>query len=115
MVDWPAIRARARQGVHDTFAAPVSYEYQGVVTELTARWSNRLAVGGNGDIGDYASVLEGIDRLVFNTPQLVSAGIALRKNAKVTFVDYGKSFTLDTPLPTNGPLHQYWLVVDATG
>lgn len=127
MLDWPAIRQQARQGVHDTFAAPVLYTAPGgVVTPsaeqttagllLTARWSNKLAIGGNGDIGEYASVLEGIDRLVFNQPQLTALGLVLRKSAKVTFPAYGKTFVLDTPLPVNGPVHRYWLVVaDAAG
>lgn len=92
---------------------------------LTVRYHNKMSRGGDLD-GDYADVIDGIDRLVFSdenvaevSAALVANGqpaLVLRRGAVVTIPAYkGLMFTLDTAEPPDGPLEAAWVVARTKG
>lgn len=87
---------------------------------LTVRYHNKMARGGDLD-GDYAEVIDGIDRLIFSDENVAAVSAALvengeaplvpARNAYVTIPAYkGLRFTLDTKEPPDGPLETAWVV-----
>lgn len=78
-------------------------------TVLSARWGNKLVVQGDGG-GDYANVIEGIERIIFQDRQLTALGITLARGDTILFPKYGAKFELDQREPTDGPLNVYWSV-----
>lgn len=76
---------------------------------LSARWHNKLVR--QGQISDGVDILEGLDRLVFQQPQLDALGIVLRRGDIITFPGYAnQQFELDQSEPGDGPLNVYWHV-----
>lgn len=84
------------------------------------RYHNKIDRNGDLD-GDYAEIIDGIDRLVFNdenlaevSAALVEAGeapLSLQRAAVVTIPEYkGLRFTLDSQEPPDGPLEVIWVV-----
>lgn len=92
---------------------------------LTVRYHNKL--DRSGDLGgDYAEIIDGIDKLVFYDPNvaevsaaLVAAGelpLVLTRGATVTIPEYkGLRFTLDTQEPPDGPDETLWVVARSRG
>jgi hypothetical protein len=118
------IKAQARQSLHSGMAEPASYTAPGVGGEtyptpeqiedglgLTVRWHNKMRVIGERDSTD-TGIIEGINRLVFNTEELTALGIALERLGVVTIPGYGKSLRLDYHEDDDGPLNDYWSVVE---
>jgi len=111
------IKEQARARLHRAMSVPVLWS-RGEATlpeggpdkkKLSARWHNKLVR--QGDLGgDYADILEGLDRLVFQQDQLDALGITLTRGDIITFSDYDVSFELDQPEPNDGPLNRYWHV-----
>ena len=100
------LKAQARQAVHDTLAVPAFYE--GV--PITVRHHTRSLV--HGDIGgEYASIQEGINRLVFDRNALADAGVTLVRGGVVTIPVYGLALELDQPEAEDGPVTAHWQVV----
>lgn len=126
------IKARARRAIHRKLAVPVTsfkdeehpdgLAFGDLVSPptLTVRYHNKLARDGNLD-GDYAEIIDGIDRLIFLdeniaavSAALVEAGeapLVLSRGAEVLIQPYqGLRFTLDTQEPPDGPLEIAWVV-----
>ena len=78
---------------------------------LTVRWHNRKMILGERTADDMG-IVEGINRLVFNTDQLAALGIELERNAEVEVPGYGKTFRLDAHEEPDGPLNDYWSVIE---
>jgi hypothetical protein len=87
---------------------------------LVVRYHNKIDRSGDLD-GDWAEVIDGIDRLVFSdeniaavSAALVEAGelpLSLDRAAVVTIPEYkGLRFTLDSQQPPDGPLETIWVV-----
>lgn len=102
------IKAAARRSVHETFAVPVQYRTSPAdePIDLTARLHTRIVVGGEN--GTYASIIEGVTRIVFNREELAAKSVVPFRNAVVTFPDYGQSFVLDIRDPQSGPVTEKW-------
>lgn len=126
------IKTRARRAIHGKLAVPVSSftdeEHPDGLTfgdlltppTLTVRYHNKMARDGNLD-GDYAEIIDGIDRLIFldeNVAEvsaaLVIAGqpaLVLSRGAEVVIQPYqGLRFVLDTQEPPDGPSEVVWVV-----
>lgn len=120
-------KATARRVVH-THAAVSAFYSDDVVdsVEITTRWHTKLTLAGRAPDGFDASIIEGINRLVFQETELTSAGrverglpplpdgleqIELQQYGKVTVPDWGVSFELDSLEEPDGPLNIYWNVV----
>lgn len=129
------IKQRARRAIHGKLAVPVTsfkdedhpdgLDFSGleegvIAPTLTVRYHNKLARDGNLD-GDYAEIIDGIDRLIFHdenlaevSAALVIAGqpaLVLTRGAEVLIQPYqGLRFTLDTQEPPDGPSEVAWVV-----
>lgn len=119
-MDLAAAKLRARKAVHDTMAVAVEWS-DGVTTlpeggpdktVLSARWGNRM-VRSDALGSEYAEIFEGVDRLIFQRPQLDALGIVLKRTQTVRFPDYNVTFELDQRQEGDGPLNLYWTVTRA--
>lgn len=92
---------------------------------LVVRYHNKLDRNGDLD-GNYAEVIEGIDRLVFSDENVAEVSAALVLNAQPPLVIErnaivkiraikGASFSLDTREPADGPLETIWTVARLEG
>lgn len=130
------IKERARRAIHGKLAVPATLvdddhpdglifaeDYTGET--LTVRYHNKLDRSGDLD-GNYAEIIDGIDKLVFLDENVaaVSAGLVangeaplvLSRGAQVAIEGYkGLTFTLDTQEPPDGPLETRWVVARVRG
>ena len=105
-------KTMARQAVHDMLAVPCVYldRQGGILADgLTVRHHTRIATIAPG-VDDYAGIIEGINRLVFDRTQLV--GITLVRGNLIQIPDYGITLELDQREPDDGPVNAYWSVVE---
>lgn len=111
--DFAAAKAQARQAVHDTLkvAATVEVFPGNGPQDITVRWHDRINRFGNLENTGWAEVIEGIDRLIFNIPELTSKGIVLTDKSSVTLLASGLKFRLDAKQPVDGPVEEIWVVV----
>lgn len=116
------IKAQARQALHSAMAEPASYTAPGGTTyptaeqvndglALTVRWHNKMRISGERDSTD-AAILEGVNRLIFNNDELAALGITLERRGLVAIPGYSKSFRLEYHEDSDGPLNDYWTVVE---
>ncbi|HGE7063275.1 TPA: hypothetical protein ACGCAJ_004704, partial [Serratia marcescens] len=70
--NFAAVKAKARRDVHASLSVSARYEsYTGeVVDDLSVRWHNKQALLGDIENGGYASVIEGIERIIFMRAEL---------------------------------------------
>lgn len=112
--DFMAAKASSRQSVHDTLAVAAVYEDDNTVAPvpLTVRWHNKLSRAGALEGGFGVEVIEGIDRLVFNRPQLASKALELNSRGVVTITapQWSARFSLEAREPDDGPVNEYWSV-----
>lgn len=116
-----AIKAQARQALHSAMAEPASYSFGGITyptaeqeeagLSLTVRWHNKMRIQGERDSSDVG-ILEGVNRLVFNSVELTALGLTPARLGVVTIPGYGKSFRLDYHEDSDGPLNDYWTVIE---
>lgn len=109
-MDFGAIKAQARQTVHDVLSVPALYSFNGgeqVPLTVTHRDRNSQV----GDNGEYAGVLTGVDRIKFNRPQLAAASLTLKRNGLVEIPSEGFTYALDQEEPALGSINVYWSVV----
>lgn len=115
------IKATARAALHGAMSEPASVTLGGVTyptadqiaagLSLTVRWHNRMHIVGERESSDMG-IVEGVNRLVFNTDQLTALGLVLARNATVDVPGYGKTFRLDVHEEPDGPLNDYWSVIE---
>jgi hypothetical protein len=115
-----AIKEASRRSNHEALGVAILWS-DGVLTlpaggadrdVLSARWGNKIV--SQGDLGgDYAEILEGLDRIIFQDEQLDALGIQLARGDTIEFPEYGITFELDQPQPRDGPLNVYWSVTRA--
>lgn len=109
--DFAAAKAENRQSVHDALAVAAVYTDDNTpATDVTVRYHTKLSNAGALEGGFGVQVLEGIDRLVFNAPQLAALGIELRHGGQLAIPQYGMAFSLDAEEPADGPVSVYWTV-----
>ena len=116
MVDFAALKAQARQTVHNTMKVAAEYThaaYPGVVTVLQVRWHNKIArVGDLVEIG-YSEIVEGINRVIFNVPELNEKSIVLQRGGQLKLTGphfFDAVLILESMEPMVGPIEQIWLV-----
>lgn len=113
--DFAAVKAQTRRVVHDTFGVSATYR-DSVITVpvgLRIRWHNKIARFGNLLDQGYAEIIEGINRVIFDTAELSEKSVVLRRGGELTIT--APSFnsavlTLAEDEPTVGPLEVVWLV-----
>jgi len=111
--DWFTVRQQARRDVHTTFSLLATYtDSSGSATGLHVRWHSRFTAA-IGDIpgGDYARVMENIDRVVFNVEELAERQVNPKRAGIVVFDMYPEhQFVLDVREPSDGPVYLIWTV-----
>jgi hypothetical protein len=104
----------ARQALHDAMFASGSYippnGDAGDAVPVKVRWHNRMQISGERSSDDVA-ILEGINRLIFNSDNLAELGLTLEQLGTVEIVGYNKTFRLDYAEEGDGPLNVYWSVI----
>ncbi|HLP70323.1 MAG TPA: hypothetical protein VK181_22685 [Rhizobium sp.] len=116
-------KMEARAALHEALANPAVYTRSAVTVPsqeqldaglaLTVRWHNRNRTRILGErTNDDAGIVEGINRLVFNTDELDALGLVPERNAVVEVPGLGKSFRLDYREESDGPLNVYWSVIE---
>lgn len=114
----------AREALHGAMSEPASYTAPGLggaVTpdadqiadglSLKVRWHNKLKIVGERGPDDVG-IIEGINRLVFNSDNLAELGLTLARLAIVTIPGLGKTLRLDSLEEPDGPLNVYWGVIE---
>lgn len=112
--DFAAHKARTRQMLHSIMAVSAFYTDiqtpQTAEPNVTVRWHNKLVTNGASQDGFDAQIIEGVNRLVFQSDQLTLAGVTLRGKGLVYIPGYNAIFKLITQEPQDGPLNVYWNV-----
>lgn len=106
-----------RRQVHAAFAVSATYSDQDVnpPVAVSLRWQNK-AVQAVGGIGDYAAVLDNIDKVIFDTDELIEKGITPVRKGEIVFTEYnGYALVLDQREPADGPIKQVWTVSRPSG
>jgi len=117
------LKTRTRRDVHSRFAVPctVATGSRGGSGDvpLTARFHNKMALGGDILSEGYANIIEGIQRVIFNREEFVTAvnggQLTLSRGDVVTFPNYmGPNqdlvVVLDARDPHDGPIDEKWSV-----
>jgi len=118
-----AIKAQARLGIHARMAEPCTYsdgveptvptvEQQAAGLTLTARFHTKLRTN-LANVSDGLTVMEPIEKVVFNATELAALGLTLEQGSVVTFPAYDLSVTLDQEMDGDGPENVYWTVTRA--
>ena len=114
------IKAAARRTVHATMAVPCSLRNADGTFALTARLHNKITIGGDIESQGFATVLEGVTRIILSREELAladnGAGVSPTRTDQVTFTDYNGTgqdvtFELDVRDPYDGPITEKWSVV----
>lgn len=114
--DFASAKALARRTVHETLGVRALYEDDTVTpaVEVRARWHNKIDRFGDLDNQSYAELIQGIDRIIFDS--VVARATGMKRGGTVTFPDYGSiAFKLMVREPGSGPVIEAWEVarVDA--
>jgi hypothetical protein len=115
------IKARTRRALHAQMGVPVTvfdldeiaYPSAAQVAEgltLAARFSTRARVISPDN--DAMSIMENIEKLIFNSEELAALGLELEQAQRV-MTPYGFDVRLDQQLDPDGPLNVYWTVTRA--
>ncbi len=119
--DFADAKRLGRQVVHDYLAVSAVYtspsgEIFGVVEAdlsvtggVTVRWHNKLVRNGAMEGSFTGEIFEGVNRLVFNKPELEGLGLVLERLGTIVIPKYDNQlFTLDFQEPEDGPISLYW-------
>lgn len=117
-----AEKTQARLALHARMGEPCTYsdgaepsvptiEHIGLGLELTARFHTKakVTIGNN----DGLTLMEPIEKLIFNQSQLDTLGLTLEGGAEIYFPGYGITLVLDQQLDPDGPENVYWTVTRA--
>lgn len=113
--DFAELKAQTRQALHDAMAVSALYLDDDLVmpAELTVRWHNKIDRFGDIENVGYSELVEGINRVIFNIPQLTELGIALQAGGELTITAPGFDdavLVLTAKEPKVGPIEEIWLV-----
>lgn len=122
------IKTQARRAIHGRLAVPCTYRDADHPTglnlpegvSLTVRYHTKIDTTGDLD-GNYGSIIDGIDRLVFHDENVAEVNAALydadeplldiQREAEITIEGYqGLTFVLDSKEPPDGPAETKWVV-----
>jgi hypothetical protein len=117
-VDMAEIKSQSRRVIHDRAAVSAIYtgpKGSGVIGAPTVRWHNKIVRPGAQPDGYDVTIIEGINRLIFNISQLATAGLGgvplvLARTGEVAVESLNATFVLDALEPGDGPESIYWAV-----
>lgn len=113
-----AIKKEARLAIQGRMGEPCTYtdenglvptaEHEAAGLGLTARFHTKSKVN-LGD-SDGLTVMEPIEKLIFNKTELLALGLTPEGGAHIHFPGYGLTVILDQELDPDGPENVYWTV-----
>lgn len=126
--DFAKAKAQVRRIVHKTFGVQAFYQDDSLSSpvEIRARWHNKIELTGDLDNQMYAQLIQGIDRVIFDTADARKYGV--KEGGEITFVVYGAglgvsmgsafggegfgppAFVLRVREPNSGPIEEIWEV-----
>lgn len=117
-----AIKTTTRLAIHARMSEPCSYSdgasptvpsaeqiAEGLGLHARFHTKTKTQIGDN----DGLSLMEPIEKLIFNATELSSLGLVLEHGARIDFPGYGLSVRLDSELDGDGPENVYWTVIRA--
>lgn len=117
--NFAAVKAKMRRDVHASLSVSARYESYAqdvIIDGLSVRWHNKIAILGDLENGGYASVVEGIERIIFQRAELVELGVPLDEGDTIVITADGfdnARLTLKTQEPIVGPTEVVWQVARA--
>ena len=117
MASFADLKKLVRSTVHKIMGVPAFYHHGKMVvptvSNITARWHSKIDRMGDLDNGNYAEVIEGVDRIIFN--DVDARAINLREGGRIWFPDLAAGgvvpkFILRVREPADGPCEEVWLV-----
>lgn len=106
------LRQKLRRQVHASFAVRAFYRdvtMAGAV-EIEVKFHDK-SVRFIGDNDGYASVIESVDRLIFNSEEIAAKHVPLKAKGRIILPDYDNAvFLLDNLEPADGPINITWNV-----
>jgi hypothetical protein len=104
--------AKARQVVHDhlSFAAVYQENDAADPVELSVRRHSKIALSGDLDGQGYTEILEGVNRLVFNKPELAEKSVTLVEGGVIKVTSSGERFVLCVKEKVRGVVEESWQV-----
>lgn len=117
-MSWNDTKAELRTAVHTVFALACVFTAKagGDPVDLNVRFHDKNRVGGTiGNAQDWASIQEGVTRVVFDRAELATAGIVPVQYDTLTFADYfadGDDLVVKLQVKElkDGPVEQKWTV-----
>lgn len=117
-----AIKRNARLAIQALGGEPCTYSdgenptvptlaHQAAGLTLTARFHTKAKM--TSGAYDGLTVMEPIEKLVFNQGELEALGLELQQGAEVFIPAQGVALVLDSPLDADGPENVYWTVTRA--
>lgn len=126
--DFAALKTQARRAVHMTIGVPATYTDAtlSVPVWFTVRWHKKLTRQGEiGGAGEYAGIIENVNKVVFSTDEIGSAtvddygqtwgGVMPQRLGELYIPAYDITLTLDSRDVTDGPIRVGWNVVQDVG
>lgn len=115
MRNFAAIKAKARRDIHDRLSVAAQHaDYlSGVLTDISVRWHNKQVLLGDLQDSGYASVIEGIEKIIFLRSELATLGVNLKTGDRVIITAEGfenAELTLVAQSPIVGPVEVIWQV-----
>lgn len=115
MFDFAELKSQARQALHDALAVSAQYMDDDLVmpVDITVRWHNKIDRFGDLESGGYPEVVDGINRMIFNIPELTEKGLQLHAGGEVTITAPGFNnavLVLASMEPRVGPIEEIWMV-----
>lgn len=116
--DFAAALGKVRRIVHDTFAMDAVYIDSTLAgpVPLRVRWHYKQVVSGDLEGEGYASVIDLIEKAIFDKAELTARGVTVERGARIKFIAEGFSATLivDTKDESDsGPVDEAWRVSKA--
>lgn len=116
------LKRKARMKLHQRFGEPCVYTApDGTVTPsaeqsaeglvLHARFATRQRAFT--PESEAVTILEGIERVIFNQPELDGLGLAPVHAGQLHFPDLELTLDLDQEMDPDGPINRYWTVTRA--
>lgn len=108
--DMAAAKAKYRAILHSRMAvAGVYYDEETAETAITVRWHNKAVRSGASVEGFDASIISGIDKLVFSITELTSLNLIIDENTGYVRIDgyEGALFKIGPKEPSDGPVNVY--------
>lgn len=115
MRNFAAIKAKARRDIHARMSVAAQHvsHSTGVITDISVRWHNRLALLGDLQDSGYASVIEGINRIVLLRDELTALGLVPKRGDTIVMTAEGfdnATLTLEVKEKVAGPVEEIWQV-----